>query len=215
MKKMQQLFMVLLMPLFAFSITACAEKYTEGKQYTKVNKTISAHAEVREYFSFYCPHCLRFEPFMETVKKNLPKGVKFERNHVDFLRAASPKIQAMLTKSVIVAEQLGLDEKLVGAVFNYIQIQRAVITSEKDIRNIFVLNGADGDKFDKLMKSFSVNSKANSLKKNQDTMSKQGALKGVPTVIVNGKYRINTKELDKNNFEQDYQNLIKHLLTLK
>jgi len=215
MKKIQQLFMVLLMPLFALSITACAEKYSEGKQYTKVNQTVSAKAEVREYFSFYCPHCRSFEPLIENVKKNLPEGVKFERNHVDFLRAASPKIQAMLTKSVAVAEQLGMGDKLVGAVFNYIQIQRAVITSEKDIRNIFVLNGADGEKFDKLMKSFSVNSKAKSAKKHQDTMSKKGALKSVPTIIVNGKYRINIQELDKNNFEQDYQNLIKHLLTLK
>jgi thiol:disulfide interchange protein DsbA len=215
MKKMQQLFMVLLMPFFALSITACAEKYTEGKQYTEVNDTISAKAEVREYFSFYCPHCLRFEPFMEKVKKNLPEGVKFERNHVDFLRAASPKIQAMLTKSVVVAEQLGMDDKLVGAVFNYIQIQRAVITSEKDLRNIFVLNGADGEQFDKLMKSFSVNSKAKAMKKSQDTMSKKRALTGVPTIIVNGKYRVNSSELDKDNFEQDYQDLITYLLTLK
>lgn len=212
---MQQLLMVLLMPLFALSITTYAEKYTEGKQFTKVNETVSAKAEVREYFSFYCPHCLRFEPFMETIKKSLPADVKFERNHVDFLRAASPKIQAMLTKSVVVAEQLDMENKLVGAVFNYIQIQRAVITSEKDIRNIFVLNGADGEKFDKLMKSFSVNSKAKSLKKNQDIMSKKGALKGVPAIIVNGKYRVNSQELDKNNFEQDYQNLITYLLTLK
>jgi thiol:disulfide interchange protein DsbA len=78
-----------------------------------------------------------------------------------------------------------------------------------------VLNGADGAKFDKLMKSFSVNSRAKSMKKNQDIMAKNGALKGVPTIIVNGKYRINSQELDKNNFEQDYQNLIQHLLTLK
>ena len=215
MKKLQQLVMVLLIPFFALSITACAEKYTEGKQYTKVNEIVSSKAEVREYFSFYCPHCLRFEPFMEKVKENLPKGVKFERNHVDFLRAASPKIQAMLTKSVVVAEQLGMDKKLVGALFNYLQVQRAVITSEKDIRNIFVLNGVDGAKFDKLMKSFSVNSRAKSMKKSQDIMAKKGALKGVPTIIVNGKYRINSQELDKNNFEQDYQNLIQHLLTLK
>ena len=215
MKKIQQLFMVLLMPLFALSMTACAEQYTEGKQYTKVNDTITTKAEVREYFSFYCPHCLRFEPFMEQVKKDLPEGVKFERNHVDFLRAASPKVQAMLTKSVVVAEQLGMGDKLVTAVFNYIQVQKAVVTSEKDIRSVFVLNGADGKKFDKLMKSFSVNSKAKFLKKSQDNMAKKGALKGVPTMIVNGKYRINTQELDRNNFEQDYQNLIKHLLTLK
>ena len=152
---------------------------------------------------------------MEQVKKGLPEGVKFERNHVDFLRAASPKVQAMLTKSVVVAEQLGMGDKLVTAIFNYIQVQKAVVTSEKDIRNIFVLNGADGKKFDKLMKSFSVNSKAKFMKKSQDNMAKKGALKGVPTMIVNGKYRINTQELDRNNFEQDYQDLIKHLLTLK
>jgi len=215
MKKIHRLFMVLLMPLLAFSISACAEKYTEGKQYTKVSETASKKAEVREYFSFYCPHCLRFEPFMEDVKKNLPENVKFERNHVDFLRAASPEIQAMLSKAVVVAEQTGMDKKLIGAVFNYIQIQRAVITSEKDIRNIFVLNGADGAEFDKLMKSFNVNSRAKSMKKHQDTLSKSGALKSVPTIIVNGKYRINPKDLDKNNFEQDYKDLIEHLLTLK
>ena len=215
MKKMHRLFMVFLMPLLAFSITACAEKYTEGEHYTKVSETASKNAEVREYFSFYCPHCLRFEPFMESVKKNLPEGVKFERNHVDFLRAASPEVQSMLSQAVVAAEQLGMESKLVGAIFNYLQIQRAVITSEKDIRNIFVLNGADGEKFDKLMKSFSVNAKAKAMKKSQDTMANNGALKSVPTVIVNGKYRINPSELDKNNIEQDYQNLVNYLLTIK
>jgi len=215
MKKVKQLFLVLLMPLLAFSISAYAGKYTEGKQYTKVNETLSSKAEVREYFSFYCPHCFSAEPFMEAIKKSLPNNVKFERNHVDFLRAASPKIQAMLSKAVVVAEQLGMDEKLIGAIFKYLQVQRAVITSEKDIRNIFVLNGADGEKVDKLMKSFSVNSKAKSMKKYQDTMSKKGALKGVPTIIVNGKYRINNKELDRKNPEEDYKNLVAYLLTLK
>lgn len=215
MRKIQQFIMILLMPVLAFSISACAEKYTEGKQYTKVNETVSNQAEVREYFSAYCGHCFKFEPFMHSVKKQLPKNVKFERNHVDFLRAASPKIQQLISKAVVVAEQLGNEDKLVGAIFNYIHVQRAVITSEKDIRNIFVLNGADGDKFDKLMKSFSVNAQAKSMKKHQDTMSQKGALTAVPTIIVNGKYRINVKALDKNNFEQDYQNLISHLLTLK
>jgi len=116
---------------------------------------------------------------------------------------------------VVVAEQLKMETKLVNALFDYIQVQRAVITSEKDIHNIFVLNGVDGNKFDKLMKSFSVNSKAKLMKKNQDVMTKNGALKSVPTVIVNGMYRVNISELDKNNFEADYQNLIKYLLTLK
>lgn len=203
------------MLIATFSASAFAAKYTEGKQYTKVSETASTKAEVREYFSFYCPHCFSFEPFMADVKKGLPEGVSFERNHVDFLRAASPKVQGLLTKSVVVAEQLGMDKKLINAVFNYIHVQRAVITSEKDIRNIFVLNGADGAKFDKLMKSFSVNSQAKSMKKHQETMSQKRAITGVPAVIVNGQYRINSQELDKDNFEQDYKDLITYLLTLK
>ncbi len=214
MKKICRVFMVLLMPLFAVSLTACAEQYTEGKHYSKVSEIATSKKEVREYFSVYCGHCFKFEPFMGMVKKALPEGVSFERNHVDFLRAASPKVQKMITKAVVVAEQLKMDEKLVGAIFNYIHVQRAVITSERDLRNIFVLNGADGEKFDKLMKSFSVNAKAKAMKKNQDIMSENSALTGVPTVIVNGKYKINNTELDKNNFEKDYKNLVKYLLDL-
>ncbi len=202
------------MPLLALSVGASAAQYTEGKQYTKVNETVTKKKEVREYFSVYCPHCMKFEPFMHSLKKTLPEDVAFERNHVDFLRAASPKVQQMITKAIVVAEQLDNTDKLIGAIFNYVQVQRAVITSEKDLRNIFVLNGTDGDKFDKLMKSFSVNSKAKLLKKKQDAMSAKGAIKGVPAVFVNGKYRINTAELDRTNFEQDYQNLVKYLLEL-
>ena len=203
------------MPLLALSVSVTAAQYTEGEQYTKVNETVTNKKEVREYFSVYCGHCYNSEPMMHKLKKSLPEGVAFERNHVDFLRGASPKTQQMITKAIIVAEQLGDADKLIGAVFNYIQVKRAVITSESDIRNIYVLNGADGDKFDKLMKSFNVNSKAKALKKSQDDMAGKRALTGVPTVIVNGKYKINIAKLDKNNFDQDYQNLVKYLLEIK
>ena len=202
------------MPLLALSVNTAATQYTEGEQYTKVNETVTKKKEVREYFSVYCGHCFKFEPIMHGLKKSLPKDATFERNHVDFLRGASPKIQQMITKSIVVAEQLDNSDKLIGALFNYIHVQKAVITSEKDLRNIFVLNGADGDKFDKLMKSFSVNSKAKSLKKYQDNMTAKRVLTGVPTIIVNGKYKIEATKLDKNNFEQDYQNLVKYLLEL-
>lgn len=202
------------MPLLALSVNVAATQYTEGEQYTKVNETVTKKKEVREYFSVYCGHCFKFEPIMHGLKNSLPKDATFERNHVDFLRGASPKIQQMITKSIVVAEQLENSDKLVGAVFNYIHVQKAVITSEKDLRNIFVLNGADGDKFDKLMKSFSVNSKAKSLKKYQENMTAKRVLTGVPTIIVNGKYKVDATKLDKNNFEQDYQNLVKYLLEL-
>ena len=210
MKKLVSLFALMLLPVLSF-----AADYTEGEHYTKVNEDISAKSEVREFFSFYCGHCFKFEPFMATLKTSIPADADFEMNHVDFLRAASPKVQQMLSKAVVVAHQMGLEKKIIGALFNYIHIQKAVFTSEKDIRNVFVLNGADGEKFDKLMKSFSVVSKANAMKKQQDYFANKGALKAVPTVIVNGKYRVDPTGLDRNNFEQDYIQLVNHLLTLK
>jgi len=210
MRKFLSIIVMLLVPIIGYSAN-----YVEGEHYTKVSEQASKKAEVREYFSFYCPHCMKFEPFMEEVKKSLPDGVAFELNHVDFLRMASPKIQAMLSKALVVAQQLDMEKELTAALFNYIQVQRAIITTEKDIRNIFVLNGADGDKFDKLMTSFTVNSKAKLMKKNQDTLAKSGGLTGVPSVMVNGQYRINPQALDKKDFVGDYNQLIAYLLTLK
>ncbi|REL37079.1 thiol:disulfide interchange protein DsbA/DsbL [Thalassotalea euphylliae] len=204
------LLMVMLLPF-----AAQAANYQEGNQYTKVSDQLSKKPEVREYFSFYCPHCLRFEPFFANVKKNLPEGVSFERNHVDFLRFTTPEIQFMVTKALATAQQLKVEDKIAAAIFNYIQVQRGAITEEKDIRNIFVLNGVDGAAFDKAFKSFSVNSKAKLMKKMQNDLVKKRALTGVPTVVVNGKYRINADKLDRNNFEQDYINIVKYLSTLE
>ena len=64
------------------------------------------------------------------------------------------------------------------------------------------------------MKSFSVNSQAKKMKKYQDELTKKRVLTSVPTVVVNGKYRINTKELSKTDLEGDYKKLITYLLNL-
>ena len=64
MKKLAGLLIVLLMPLMSM-----AANYQEGKQYSVVGNKASAKPEVREFFSFYCPHCFRFEPFFANIKK--------------------------------------------------------------------------------------------------------------------------------------------------
>ena len=99
MKKFLSVFIMLLIPMVGYSAN-----YVEGEHYTKVSEQASIKAEVREYFSFYCPHCMKFEPFMDEIKKSLPEGVALELNHVDFLRQASPKIHIsnFLVKRIIV-----------------------------------------------------------------------------------------------------------------
>ena len=209
-KFISMIFVALMLPL-----AVNAANYQEGKQYIVVNDTVTATPEVREFFSFYCPHCLKFEPFMKDLAKSLPAGTKFEKNHVDFLRAASPQVQFQITQALVVAEQLPQKEQLVAAMFDAIQVQRLPLATIADLRKLFEKNGVDGDQFEKLMKSFSVNSKAKQMKKIQDEMNRKGALTGVPTIIVNGKYKVEAGNLDRSNFLNDYKNVVLYLLTLK
>jgi len=200
--------------LLLSSLSSYATDYQEDKHYVKVEGIAATGAEVREYFSFYCPHCYRAEPLMASVKKNLPEGVSFVRNHVDFLRSASHKMQALLTKALVTAQVLEVEESQVAAIFKYIHEHRAVFTSQRDVRNVFVINGVDGDKFDQTIASDEVKTKAASMHNHQETLSKSGGITAVPAVIINGKYRLITTSLDKSNPEQDYHNLVKYLLSL-
>lgn len=211
---MKVILIICMMALMGCSAEKCETKFVEGEHYTKVGERISEKPEVREYFSFYCPHCFRFEPLMAGVKKQLPDGVSFERNHVDFLRGAPQKTQQLLTKGLVIAKQLGMENEMAAAIFNYIHVQNAEFGSEKDLRNVFVINGGDGAQFDNLMKSQDVQEQADLLKQNQESMSANRALSSVPTVIVSGKYRINNQALEHEDMEQEYNKLIKYLVSL-
>jgi thiol:disulfide interchange protein DsbA len=209
---MKKLLSICIFMMLSF-VASCAD-YEEGKHYTVVSDQVTAAPEVREFFSFYCPHCFSFEPFMQNVKKSLPSGVRFERNHVDFLRTTTPEIQFMLTKSLVIAEQLKVEKKIVDALFKHIHVQRSGFTSKQDIKNVLVANGVDGQQFDKLFGSFAIVSQAKYMKKRQDELANSKMLTGVPAVFVNGKYRINAHELDKKDTAADYKKLVKHLLSL-
>jgi thiol:disulfide interchange protein DsbA len=191
-----------------------AADYQEDKHYVKVKGVIAESAEVREYFSFYCGHCFRFEALADAIKKNLPKEAVFVKNHVDFLPGASRKMQKVMTKALATAQVLDVEESSVEAIFKYIHVHHAVFTRVKDVRNVFILNGVDGKDFDQAFASQEVKAKAEVMLAHQDELSTSGGITSVPTVVVNGKYRIVTDNLDKANFEQDYHNLIKYLLTL-
>ena len=212
---MKKIISIIVFTMMSF-VASCSE-YKEGTHYTEVSVQLTSKPEVREFFSFYCPHCFKFEPFFADVKKQLPSDITFIRNHVDFLRGASTEIQFMLTKAIVVAQQLNVEELIVSKIFNYIHVQNGSFTSEKDVRNVFVLNGVDGAEFDKLFNSFTTSSKAKQLQKTQEYYSNNKAITGVPATIVNGKYRINIQALKNGTTEEtvaDYVKLVKHLQTL-
>ena len=210
---MRRLILAATLMLSAFD--ALATQFEEGVDYTKVGGLTATDAEVREYFSFYCPHCFKFESHLTEIKANLPEGAKFVRSHVDFLRMASPKMQRTLSRALIVAQKLEVEEKIVEQIFNYIHKYRAVFTSERDVRNVFVNAGVDGDKFDQLINQDDVVDEMQQMQVFQNTLAKKREITSVPTIVVNGKYRINTGELDHHIINQQLSELTNYLLSLE
>jgi len=188
MKKFVVLFvMAMLLPL-----TACAQesavKWKEGTHYKVLdNKEATSKPVITEYFSFWCPHCFKFEPIVKEIKKKKSTNTKFEKVHVNFMRFNGPDVQDAATQGMMIARAIKQEDALNGAVFSYIHKQRATITNLNDIRNIFVVNGVDGAEFDKLANSFGVN---NMIRRNQQQIENyREHLTGVPNFIVNGKYQ--------------------------
>lgn len=204
--------------LAALSLYACdvnANKFVEGEHYEVVAEKSTAKPEIKEFFSFYCGHCFAFEPFANKLSKNLPKGVELEKVHVDFLPAASPEMQNALSRTYVVAKSAGKGEEISQVIFNYIHRQRATFSSEADIRNLLVVNDFDAATFDKNISSMPVLSAAIKMKEQQTYWSERRVLTGVPTLLVNGKYKLKYDKLDPENFDTELQQLVNYLLSKK
>jgi len=70
------------------SFGAAAAQFSDGQQYTTLDKPVTGEPQVLEFFSFYCPHCYQFEQVFhvsDNIRKNLPEGTKMTKYHVEFL----------------------------------------------------------------------------------------------------------------------------------
>lgn len=176
------IFMALLLPVQAMAV----EKWKEGEHYRVLDKPATAKPEIREYFSYWCPHCFNFEPLVAQMKEKMGSGTTFTKVQVNFMGFTSQEIQDDATRAMMIARATKQEDKFNKAIFSYIHQQRASIASLQDLRNVFVVNGMEGTDFDKLASSFGVNGL---LKKNNKMVAEyRSVLKSVPTFIVNGKY---------------------------
>ncbi|WP_333608289.1 thiol:disulfide interchange protein DsbA/DsbL [Arsukibacterium sp.] len=191
---------------------AMANTFIQGKHYDVIAEQVTAKPEVKEYFSFYCGGCYSFEPVVQQLARNLPADTEMKKVHVDFVRAASPEIQNLLTRAYIVASNLGKGDQVSMAIFNQIHRSRVPFRSEADVRSLLAIHDIDGDTFDKAMRSFSVMGAARQMMREQEELSNRRVLTGVPMLVVNGKYRIINEGLNQRNLQQDLQQLVDYLL---
>ena len=180
--------LLLLSLILLLPIQACAqEKWTEGTHYKVIAEKATEKKEILEFFSFWCPHCFQFEPIVKNIKSKIAGDVEFKKVHVNFMGFASKQVQDNATRAMMVAKALKKSDVLNQATFKYIHVARSSITSLKDLKNIFIVNGVEPEDFDKMASSFGVNSM---LKLNNKAVEQyRKHVKSVPSFIVNGKYQ--------------------------
>lgn len=187
-----------------------AANYAEGTEFIKIEKAVQNAPRVVEFFSFYCPHCYQFESIYhvsQTVAKNLPKDIKMERYHVDFLGP----LGAELTKAWTVAMVLKVEDKVSPLLFEGIQKTESINTPA-DIKAVFIKAGVKSEEYDAVLNSFVVKS----LVVKQQQAVEEFQLRGVPALFVNGKYMIRNNGItieDVNNYAKAYSDVVNFLIS--
>lgn len=160
----------------------------EGIEYKRVSPqqpTITKNKiEVVELFWYGCPHCFHFEPHLNEWLTKKPDNVVFYRIPAIFNASWALHARAFYT-----AKSLGLFDqgktKFHDALFDEIHKKKKRVQTKKELQEFFARFGVSAEHFNNTFDSFSVNAKVN----RAAALSKRYQLQGVPTFIVNGKYR--------------------------
>ena len=177
--------------LLLFFSCAQAEEYVPGRHYEILdNPTITRNpskVEVVEVFWFGCNHCYSLESYIQPWKKNLPNDVDFWKSHITW--NAQAETHARLFYS---AKALGIEEKAIPAAFTAIWRERRNLLGNSEVEYFFKGFGIEKERYLSVSNSFGVN---NAVKQANNRM-RQWAVTGVPTIIVNGKYKVSgTREI--------------------
>ncbi|HAT40164.1 MAG TPA: protein-disulfide isomerase [Rheinheimera sp.] len=210
---MKRIFSLLLALMLAPAAWAVGGPYQEGVQYEVIGQQGTAKPELKEFFSFYCPHCNAFEPVLHEIAQKLPAGTAFKKYHVDFMGQAPQPIQQNLSEVMVLAKLKGKDESVNKALFKHIHTDKKRFGSTEEIKAVAVAAGLDAATFDKDIKSFAVQSQVRLMQKEQKTLSEAKIMNSVPTLIVNGRYKLHVDKLDAADIKGDLAALIQFLLT--
>lgn len=137
--------------------------------------------EVAELFWYGCGHCFQFEPVLDEWKKDLAEDVTFRE--VPALFGGTWNTHAQLFYTV---QSLGKLEETHKAIFNAIHVEKQRLASEAEMIEFLEPYGITEEQFEKAWSSFGVRSKL----AEAGRLAKAYRATGVPTLIVNGKYRI-------------------------
>lgn len=183
---MRRFVLSMFVALLACSGVALAADPVENKDYILVQPPLPvadpSKVVVTDFFSYACPHCFAFSPDLRNWESKLPKDVVLDRVAVTFGRQA----WGLLAQLYYTLRSFGKEVQLDRAVFEALHVEGAPLTSAERIADWAGAHGMDRAKFLSTFGSLTILSFAT----NAEQLTGRVKLRGVPTLVVDGKYLV-------------------------
>lgn len=197
-----------------------ASQWVAGKHYVAIPQqrlqVPAGKIEVLEVFSYGCPACNFYRPVMKQIEKDLPKNAQ-----IAYLPASwnAAENWPVFQRAYITAQTLGVADKAHEAMYDAIwttgelgvidkstgRPKKKLPTIEDVAKFYEKTTGVKAEVFVKASKSFSVDLKIRQAEAQILAMK----VAATPTLVVNGKYRVNTDGLRT---AEEISSLVKYLV---
>ena len=168
----------------AFTLPSAAQEFKEDVNFFPllVEQPVRTgdRVEVLEIFWYGCPHCYALEPYLKKWLKNKPEFVEFVQ-----LPAVLNRSWAFDARVFYTFVALGLIDELHEAYFDAIHKDRRRMKKVEQVASWAQEQGVDPQLILDTFNSFGVDS----MLANATQMSGRYEADGVPTIIIDGKYR--------------------------
>ena len=137
--------------------------------------------EVTEVFWFGCNHCYALEPYIARWKRDMPLDVTFIKSPATWNDMLKTHARIYYT-----AKALGIEQQFVPAAFNTIQNEGRMLTGNTELEYYFRGFDVEKDRYKAVSTSFGVRNAVDQA----DKKMKDWKVSGVPSLVVNGKYKV-------------------------
>lgn len=193
--------------LMGLGSAAQAANWVAGKHYSVIpqaqrTNVAPGKVEVMEVFSYGCPACNTFRPTMKKLQASLPANAQLV-----YLPASWNAAEAwpMFQRAYLTAQSLGVAEKAHDSMFEAIWTTGELGISDPQTRRLKTklptiddaarfyqrVAGVKAADFVNASKSFGVDLKM----RQADSQITAMQVSGTPTLVINGKYRVNNENL--------------------
>lgn len=190
----------------AAGAAAESRTFAEGDYYRVLENPVQTDRSepfIVEYFWAGCPACQRFEPIVQGVKQAFPDA-PVVRRHAVFNQRWALDARIYHAASEVAGRDVGTE------MLAFYQSQAPDLPDFADLSAFFQQQGIDEEAVFDLADGASVVS----IMEQTFTEMQDNDIPGVPAIVVNGRYLVKNPLPEDIQTQEDYNQLIEHLLSL-